>query len=60
MEALGTEELQAASPLAEPQGSAAAGAGNLAGWAGTRSLSLSPGMQIHDPKGSVQTTTQSG
>lgn len=56
--ALGAEELQAASPPAEPQGSTAAGAGNLAGWSGMWSLCLSPGMQIHDPRGNADSYTE--
>lgn len=58
-EALGAEELQAVCPPAQPQGSTAAGAGNLAGRAGMWSHRLSPGMQIYYPRG-MQSPTLSG
>lgn len=44
------------SPSWAPGGSTAAGAGNLAGWAGM--WSLSPGMQIHDPRGDADSYTE--
>ena len=58
LEAPGAEKLQAASTHAEPQGSTAAGSGNLADWAGMRGLCLSPGMQIPNPRGAADSYTE--
>lgn len=58
LEALCSEELQAACPQAQPQGPTTAGAENLASWRGMWSLCLSPGMQIYDPRGDADSYTE--
>lgn len=58
LEALCSEELQAARPQAQPQGPTTAGAENLASWGGMWSLCLSPGMQIYDPRGDADSYTE--